>query len=312
MPVYVGLDAGGTKTRLRAEDEAGNILAEAVAGPANLATTPEPAWQAALAELAAQCPPADFVAGCFAGLLTKADEERAITALRRHFPTAQHAAWPDYAATVAAAPEGTTAVVIAGTGSVIASMVDGKIVKSGGGGPLLGDGGSAFDVGRSCIRKMLLGPKRLPVSEPTWKAIEMAFGTRDPEEIVAAIYRHPNPVAALASLAPAFFEEARCKSRVGSTAISTVAFQAINCADHVEVHFPNLRNWQIVLAGGVWKSYERVAMEYEEDLKLMAIGPRKKNKYRFHKVKVEVKILDPDPVDGAVILARKLAMPETP
>lgn len=41
---YIGIDGGGTKTRLRLEDVAGKVLAEQLGGPSNINTHPELAW----------------------------------------------------------------------------------------------------------------------------------------------------------------------------------------------------------------------------------------------------------------------------
>lgn len=59
---------------------------------------------------------------------------------------------------LAAAPEGSAIVLVAGTGSAaIGRSVDGMILLAGGYGPLLGDGGSAYDIGRraviACLRE---------------------------------------------------------------------------------------------------------------------------------------------------------------
>lgn len=43
---FIGIDGGGTKCILRVEDEAGQLLGEALAGPANIRLSVEQAWQA--------------------------------------------------------------------------------------------------------------------------------------------------------------------------------------------------------------------------------------------------------------------------
>lgn len=42
--LYIGVDGGGTKTTIRIEDEAGNLLGEKTAGPANIRLSVEQAW----------------------------------------------------------------------------------------------------------------------------------------------------------------------------------------------------------------------------------------------------------------------------
>lgn len=43
--LFIGVDGGGTKTVVSVEDEAGNVLGTAVAGPANIRISVEQAWQ---------------------------------------------------------------------------------------------------------------------------------------------------------------------------------------------------------------------------------------------------------------------------
>ena len=44
-PLYLGIDGGGTKCRVRLENAQGTLLAEAVSGAANIATSVEVAQQ---------------------------------------------------------------------------------------------------------------------------------------------------------------------------------------------------------------------------------------------------------------------------
>lgn len=43
--IFIGVDGGGTKSKLRVEDAAGNLLGQAVAGPANIRLSVDEAWQ---------------------------------------------------------------------------------------------------------------------------------------------------------------------------------------------------------------------------------------------------------------------------
>ncbi len=307
MPVFVGLDAGGTKTRLRAEDGTGKVLAEATAGPANLASTPEGVWKASLAELAMQCPRADFVAGCFAGLLTHEDRHRADAELAKLFQGAKAVAMPDYGAAVASAPPGTSVIVAAGTGSVIASMVDGRIVKSGGGGPLLGDVGSGFDIGRWGLRSLLLEAVPPDASEETWAAIEQVFGTRLPAAAVATVYKMQSPAAAIAKIAPHVLGDAHNGYQYAQDAVTgAVGCLAREVATHLNTVLPNLSVWQVGLTGGVWNG-PKLAKKVFDDA--MASHART---YLGDKGGYASAVLDLDPVNGAVALARKIYLDAQP
>lgn len=43
--IYIGVDGGGTKSKLRVEDSAGNLLGQAVSGPANIRVSVDGAWR---------------------------------------------------------------------------------------------------------------------------------------------------------------------------------------------------------------------------------------------------------------------------
>ncbi len=43
--IYIGVDGGGTKSKLRVEDSSGNLLGQAVAGPANIRLSVDGAWE---------------------------------------------------------------------------------------------------------------------------------------------------------------------------------------------------------------------------------------------------------------------------
>lgn len=49
--LFIGVDGGGTKTVVRVEDEAGNVLGQAVDGPANIRISVDQAWQSINAAL---------------------------------------------------------------------------------------------------------------------------------------------------------------------------------------------------------------------------------------------------------------------
>lgn len=46
--IYIGVDGGGTKTKVRIEDEQGHLLGHAVGGPSNIQLSVEGAWQSIL------------------------------------------------------------------------------------------------------------------------------------------------------------------------------------------------------------------------------------------------------------------------
>lgn len=52
--IFIGVDGGGTKSKVRVEDSAGNVLGQAISGPANIRQSVDVSWQSihtALAEI---------------------------------------------------------------------------------------------------------------------------------------------------------------------------------------------------------------------------------------------------------------------
>ena len=126
MAVFLGLDCGGSSCRAVAVNTSGAILHQGQAGPANLANTPPGRLQNHLYRATENSPAPDFVCGCFAGLLTADDRSRANDILARTFPSAKVRSEPDYYAALMAS-EDADVCVVAGTGSVVCSLVNGKL-----------------------------------------------------------------------------------------------------------------------------------------------------------------------------------------
>lgn len=196
MAVYLGFDGGGTKVSALAVDDAGRMLFEGRSGPANWASTPradllDHLWDACLG-----VPTPMRVVACLAGILTEDDAQELSHHLRERFPASEVAVYPDYVAAWAAHERGLDPIlVLAGTGSIVVSRLpDGRVLKSGGRGPLLGDEGSLFDIGREVIRK--IGETD---TDPRWKA-EMMGGTASYDAWIAEIYRAASPAARIASI----------------------------------------------------------------------------------------------------------------
>ncbi|HEY0867548.1 MAG TPA: BadF/BadG/BcrA/BcrD ATPase family protein, partial [Fimbriimonas sp.] len=198
MSVFVGLDCGGSSSRVVAMDERGKILFQGQSGAANLVSTPENRLRRNLASATRGCPAASHVCGCFAGLINRETWERGIDRLREIFPAAQVRAEPDYTAALYASPPDTDVCVIAGTGSLVCSKSESGIVKSGGRGYILGDQGSGFHYGRDALVHFLNHPGS--ASRALSDEIERLFGSPDEGTIVAAVYRTAPPSTLLAKL----------------------------------------------------------------------------------------------------------------
>ena len=294
MSVYVGLDCGGSSTRVLAIDQDGNVVCQGQSGAANLASTPESRIRRHLASAARDCPKADFVCGCFAGLVTEDLRNRGLDYLNEAFPGAKVRAEPDFMAVYYAAPPETDVCVIAGTGSLVFSLLPTGLAKSGGRGYILGDLGSGFTYGRDAINHFLDHTR--DASPYLRQAISDQFKTTDPGEIVGAVYRAATPAAILGKLAKALAIDAKNGQPYALASIErNTRDLAQTTAEHVNRYLPDHKMITICLAGGVWKAAHNFAEQYSSHLRSM-LTERDVNL---------VRVVRP-PLYGAVELARQI------
>jgi glucosamine kinase len=295
MSIFLGLDCGGSSCRAVAVDEAGAILHQGQAGPANLASTPPGKLQSHVIKSSKDAPRPDFVCACFAGLLIQDDRLRAEEMLRTVFPGAEVRAEPDYYAALMASDDADICV-IAGTGSLVCSRHEGRLVKSGGRGYILGDIGSAYQYGRAAMLHFLDAGSG-NVSESLRKLIEERFGSLTENDVLAKLYRGGLPAAQLAKLAPAFAKDARAGAEYTVPVLEEQsAGLARIVASHAERYIGRTPELSISLAGGLWESSTVFRNAFES--KLRAMIP--------HSALTLMRIARP-PVHGAVQLARELA-----
>jgi glucosamine kinase len=295
MPVFLGLDCGGSSCRALAVDHNGEVVHQGQSGPANLASTYPHKIREHLCQAVKGCPEPDAVAACFAGLLIDEDRKRAEGLLKGLFPAAKLQAQPDYFAALWVCPD-PSICVIAGTGSLVASRNQGRVVKSGGGGYLIGDPGSTFQYGRDALRHFLAhGPDG--VSEKLRTTVEGRFGLWEGENVLLAkLYRGATPVAAVAKLASALAADAK--------AGETYAVDSVRChskelaavvATHIERQFADAKSVGIHLAGGLWEASGLFKAKLEEDLRAELPG-----------ITLEIQRIGKAPVHGAVELAKEM------
>lgn len=296
MAIYLGLDCGGSSCRAVVVDDQGTILHQGQAGPANLASTPPGKLLSHVQKASREGPMPTHVCGCFAGLLTEDDRLRAEEMLRSVFSGAKVRAEPDYYAAFMASDHADICV-IAGTGSLVCSRSDGRFVKSGGRGYILGDIGSAYQYGRAALLHFLdLGPDR--VSDALARVVSERFASDRENEILAKLYRGGLPAAQLAKLATVFAKDVRAGEHY---AVETLEAQTNGLANivkgHVEKHMPNHSTLSISLAGGLWEGSPIYRTSFESALQQALPG-----------VELEVARIARPPVHGAVQLARELSV----
>jgi N-acetylglucosamine kinase-like BadF-type ATPase len=177
MRYALGFDGGGTKTECVLTDETGAILARSRSGASNAVNVGAAASAAALAEAgkaalrSAAKSPCD-VAHILAGI-SGAGEPSVRAEIQAHlksvFPAATIVVTSDLVLSLAATGEIPSVVVIAGTGSAVLGRTSRlKVARAGGFGPVIGDAGSANDIGRKtvarCFQKVL-NQEKFPLTD---------------------------------------------------------------------------------------------------------------------------------------------------
>lgn len=159
---FMGIDGGGTKCKARLEDAQGNLLAEAVAGPANAARD----FQGTIESIYLACDrlieqagsPHVKYAQIHAGIgLAGANLPHIKDKLLTHVhPFASLALSTDLHIACLGAHQGQAgAIMITGTGSSGASIINGHCLEVGGHGFVVGDKGSGAWLGRMAVSHSL-------------------------------------------------------------------------------------------------------------------------------------------------------------
>ena len=196
MPLFLGIDGGGTGCRAAVADASGRILGTGEAGPANLTSDPEGtranilaatrvALSVAVGEAAVEAELPRLVAGLG---LAGANTTGAVLDL----PFARVRLETDAITAVKGALWGGDGIVAAiGTGSVFACQRDGVIRQVGGWGLVLGDEGSGGFIGRALLARALRAVDGFVPMTPL--LAEVIADHRDPVGIVG-FAREARPV----------------------------------------------------------------------------------------------------------------------
>lgn len=207
--LYIGLDAGGTKTALLAEADDGRPAQELTAGGANLQRSGLEATARALVALIREamaahpaCTSVRICAGV-AGAGRAHEQVMLATEIQRllgdRAPDKLFVV-PDGEIALEAAFEGAGgAILIVGTGSlVLARSTDRTIHRAGGWGYLIGDEGSGYAIGREGLRRVAHALDGGPVTALT-ELVGRELGITSSEVLIRRVYQEH---LALQSVAP--------------------------------------------------------------------------------------------------------------
>ncbi|MGB7083249.1 MAG: BadF/BadG/BcrA/BcrD ATPase family protein [Candidatus Acidiferrales bacterium] len=204
MSLFLGFDAGGTKTDCILIDSAGRLLAETRGGGANpmragFARACDVLGETAQRALADAGRNAENV-GAICDGVAGAGRPRVARRIKSYFLHAfPHAAVRIVTdielALSAAAGDGPGVVIIAGTGSAVGGRnAAGQIARAGGWGPWIGDDGSAYDVGRRAVKAALAARDGVGPATLLGEKILIAQETHDWQVVIGRIAKRPDSV----------------------------------------------------------------------------------------------------------------------
>ncbi len=292
----LGLEAGGTRTVALAVDAADRVLARVEAGPANLRLLDDAALRRHFVTLAAQLPAPAAVGIGMAGAREESDRRRIRAAAARAWPGVP--CWTGHdldTAFAAAGPLGpgvaARVVVISGTGSCcFGRHREGRSVKVGGWGHLLGDRGSGYDVALSALRAVVESLDRTGRWPRLGARLLRALALNEPNELVT--WLHAASKADVAALAVEVGAAAAAGDRLAAgvlrAAADALARQAIECANRLARAGEMV---EFVFTGGLLRKEARFAARVRQQVR--AARPRA----RFRR-------LEREGAWGAVALAR--------
>lgn len=232
----------------------GAVLYEGSGGPGNPLTADLETVRASYRSALAGCPVPGRVAACVSGTGNEAERKQIADLLAGRFPGAGIRVVPDYVGAFLAAPAGTDACIVAGTGSVVCSRAgDGSYQVSGGRGWILGDHGSAARLGRAALEHFVGHPGEVPASFAA--AIGEIFGDDHPRSVVRRVQTARNPAPLLARAAPLLTAAAQARApwATGQLDAEMLALAA-TAARHIELYIPGTPEVRVALCGGVWAS----------------------------------------------------------
>ena len=297
--LFLGIDGGGTRTRARLGNERGRVLGHGTAGPSNPVTLGLPAAErrilaaARQAQAAARKAPLTAVCLGLAGADRPEVSEPIRSWLRRRLPARFHLVTTDAALALEAAVGGSPGVVvIAGTGSIACARdARGRWLRSGGWGAAFDDAGSGYDLGRNAVRAALRALDGRGAKTRLGAMISRALGLGNIVEIIG-LRLTPSRIAALA---PLVVKAAAARDAVACRLIDD-AGRALAELALALIRRLGLRRHPlpVVSAGGLFEASPALRRSFARYLR--TVVPQ-----------AQIGVLEREPVDGALALARRIA-----
>lgn len=257
--IFVGIDGGGSGATAVAIDREGKELARVRGGPALVRSHDPVAGASALADLvdrvarqAGERLPVTGLVCALAGAGREDDRRLLAAALIREAVAVRLRVVMDVeAAFHDAFGDGPGILLISGTGSIaLARSADGRWVRAGGWGALLGDEGSGYGIGLAALRAAVRAHDGRGPGTSLLETVLAHAGVSDPEDLIAWADRARK--ADIAALAPAVADAARDGDDVAAAIIGDAAAEL---ARHISAVCGAFEPWPeppgVALAGGL-------------------------------------------------------------
>ena len=280
--LVVGLDGGGTQTRVLVTDRAGDVVGSGLSGPCSMAAvTPPEALKAALAAIddaliQAGASRADVAALCagVAGFSSSNHREQFTRSLQAAFPSALIAVEPDYVTALAGGTGGVPGVlVIAGTGSVAyGENSAGASHKTGAYGYLIDDGGSGYGVGRAALAAVMQAADGTgPETALTGRVLD-SLALSSVSDIVPGVYGGALSRVAIASLSHVVAEAAGDADPVARSILMRAGGTLAHLVHGVTAQlFSDASNpFPVVQVGGLWSAGDALTDVFTRSLRRFA------------------------------------------
>ena len=273
---FFGIDGGGTNSRLAITDSQGKVLCGSTAGSTNIYSVSKDEVRSNLSRLLDSAlisiglQKTDLQAGCLGSAGLGREIEQKI--YREFFDSLIK---PDFLLKLCT--DGETLLcgglqdlegycLIAGTGSIAQGRSrDGRLVRSGGHGYMLGDEGSSAWIGRTAIARSLRSLENRDLSTEMMPLILKAAGLEKAGDLVKYVH-HDADKAVIGALAPTVALSARNGDPLALDILNSGARELALLVKSVLERSPWIEHKALVLAGGVIENNDILAEKLKDIL----------------------------------------------
>ena len=274
--IFFGIDGGGTHSRLALTDGDGKVLAYSEAGSSNIYSVSKEKVYANLSQLLDTALTSigiqkdSLAAGCIGSAGLGRETERKLfrgfidTLLGPEFPVTLCSDGEILLCGGLGNLEGYC--LIAGTGSIaLGRSRDGRVVRSGGHGYMLGDEGSASWTGRIAIARILRSLEERDLPTKMLDPVLKAAGLDESGDLIQYVHSDADK-AKIAALAPVVTAAAREGDALALDILHTGAKELALLVKSVLGQSPWIKRRVLVLAGGAMENDEVLTKKLKEIL----------------------------------------------